>query len=173
MGQHRGRLTQDSACFSFCRVRGRRTSEVRTDARTSAILADDDTSAALLTIAADASTWLDLYLASLEEGGLLRPESDLPPIRERDEVISLMAVLASGILIGPGGSEIREEGNLEAFFDQVRTWYGHEPQLAEIEDWEPRCFYSMVQPVPALPSFEDYDLGLSSPTHFETRDGAY
>ncbi len=133
-----------------------------------AILVDAEASAALLTIAADETTWLDLYLASLEEGGLLRPEADLPPIRERDEVVSLMAVLASGILIGPGGSEIREAGNLEGFFDQVRTWYGHEPQMAEIEDWEPRCFSSMFQPVPALPSFEDYDLGLSSPTHFET-----
>ena len=133
-----------------------------------AILADTQASPALLTIAADEATWLDLYLASLEEGGLLRPESELPPIREQDQVVSLMATLASGILIGPAGSEIRAAGNLTEFFEQVRIWYGHEPQLAEIEKYEPRCFFSALQPVPALPSFEDYDLGLSSPTHFET-----
>ncbi len=131
-----------------------------------AILADPLASSALLTVAADADAWRDLYLAALEESGLLRPETDVPSIRERDPVVSLMATLASGILVGPAGSEILAQGNLSQFFEQVRTWYGHERQLADIEYWEQRSCGD--QPVPAIPSFDEYDLGLTSPTHFET-----
>jgi subtilase family serine protease len=132
-----------------------------------AILSDDDATPALLTIAADETSWVSLYLAALEESGLLEPEDDAPPIREQDQVISLLATLASGILIGPAGSGILAAGDLPQFFVQLRTWYGHERQLAEIEEWEPRGFCG-AQPVPALSSFDEYDLGLSSPTHFET-----
>ena len=132
-----------------------------------AILADGDATPALLTIAADETSWVTLYLAALEESGLLQPEDGVPPIREQDQVISLLATLASGILVGPAGSDILADGNLPQFFEQLRTWYGHERQLADIEEWDYRGECG-AQPVPALSLFEDYDLGLSSPTHFET-----
>ena len=48
----------------------------------------------LLTLAADQRRWRDLFLASLEEAGLLRPEDALPPIREQPKIVSLMATLA-------------------------------------------------------------------------------
>ena len=138
-----------------------------------AILADEQAPAPLLTLAADAATWRQMYLASLEEGGLLRPEDGLPPIRENPKVLSLMAVLAGGILVGPAGREIRSSGSLPEFFDQVRTWYGHqEGRMAEIEYWEQRqnkCGDELKVPVPALPRYEDYDLRLSQPTYFENR----
>ena len=58
------------------------------------------------------------------------------------------------------------------FFEKVRAWYGHDDnQLAEIEYWERRVDENGVEywiPVPEIPEFEDYDLGLSQPTHFET-----
>ena len=57
-------------------------------------------------------TWRDLFLASLEDGGLLRAEDDPPPIRNQEKIVSLMATLASGILIGPAGEEIAASGDL-------------------------------------------------------------
>ena len=47
--------------------------------------------------------WVDLYLAALEEAGLLRPDGAIPPIRTQQHIVSLMTTLASGILFGPGG----------------------------------------------------------------------
>ena len=46
-----------------------------------AILADTTASPALYTLAADKSTWDKMYLASLEESGLLLPDGTAPPIR--------------------------------------------------------------------------------------------
>jgi hypothetical protein len=86
----------------------------------------------------------------------------------------MMAVIASGALFGPAGEEIRAEGDLRDFFDRLRGWYGHNPDLlAEIERYDPRvtgegCPPSPGVPVPALPDFADFDLGLSQRTHFET-----
>ena len=84
-----------------CHLRGRKTSSGDPGRRPGGV-------GALLTLAADRDTWRDLFLASLEEGGLLRAEDDLPPIREQEKIVSLMATLASGILIGPAGAGNRD-----------------------------------------------------------------
>lgn len=118
-----------------------------------AILADQTASQALVVLAADADTWTTLYLASLEEAGFLRPEDQAPPIRETPLVVSLTSVLATGILAGPAGDRIITDGNLVHFFEKVREWYGHDPELIGSADF---------------PSLEDYDLGTSRRTHFET-----
>ncbi len=136
----------------------------------SAILASDDAPGALLALAADEQVWVDLYLAALEDAELLRPDGETPPIRTQQHIVSLMAVISSGILFGPAGSAVRSDADLVGFFEQVRQLYGHEQfRLAEIEFWDPResdCYVGEV-PVPAIPQFEDYDLNLTSPTHFE------
>jgi len=116
------------------------------------ILSDDTASQALVVLAADKDLWVSLYLAALEEAGLLRPEEQAPAVRESPKVASLMSVLASGILVGPAGEEIITDGDLIGFFEDLRRWYGHDPN--EIGDR-------------VLPAREDFDLGLSSPTHFE------
>ncbi|MEM9586008.1 MAG: CARDB domain-containing protein, partial [Planctomycetota bacterium] len=137
-----------------------------------AIIDDDSTvNAALLTLAADRDNWGDLFLAALEEGGLLREEDDIPPIREREKIVSTMATLATGILIGPTGEEIRTSGSLLDFFDDIRRWYGHDPGvMGDVEFYDPRtsdCFDGSI-PVPEISTLDDYDLGLSTPTHFES-----
>ena len=114
-----------------------------------AILADDTASQALTVLAADADDWTSLYLAALEEAGLLRPEDEGPPIRENPEVVSLMAVLASGILAGSAGEEIITDGNLVEFFETVRSWYGHDSSLEGSE---------------TIPDLTPFDLQLESPT---------
>ncbi len=125
---------------------------------------------ALLALAANEQTWVDLYLAALEDAKLLRPDGETPPIRTQQHIVSLMTTIASGILFGPAGSDIRSDGNLVGFFEQLREIYGHDQdRMAEIEFYDPRAsdLYSGEVPVPALPDFEDYDLGLATQTHFE------
>ena len=140
-----------------------------------AILADDTASSALVVLAADSDMWTQLYLASLEEAGILRPEGEVPPIRENPNLVSLMAVLSSGVLAGPAGEQIRTDGNLIEFFDQVHRWYGDTPGQLAPHDLDQRgakdCdppFYDIVEP--HRPNFADFDLGASSPTHFEAFD---
>jgi large repetitive protein len=142
------------------------------------ILADPDAPAALLTLAADESHFGQLYLAALEESGLLRPEDDAPPVRQRPPIVSLMATLASGILAGPAGQELRS-GNLTDFFDQLRQWYGHEEDLLAPVDPTAARFTSPTfeltppvlqdtNPIPTLAAFEDFDLQLAARTRFQT-----
>src|SRR3546814_17015015 len=95
------------------------------------------------------------------------PEGDVPPIRTEAHIVSLMATLASGILYGPAGSEIRSTGDYIGFFEQVRALYGHQPgTMADIEYMDPRQSprYIGEVPIPALPDPAAYDLGLTSPT---------
>src|SRR5262249_50726191 len=47
-----------------------------------AILADTTASTALVLLAADETAWSQLYLAALEEAGLLRPDDQAPAVRE-------------------------------------------------------------------------------------------
>ncbi len=118
-----------------------------------AILADPTATQALVVLAADATQWTSLYLAALEEAGLLRPVDEAPPIREQPLVVSLMATLASGLLVGPAGSTIVSNGDLLSFFDHVRSWYGNDPGLI-----------GSANP----PTRSEFDLGLSHPTRFES-----
>jgi len=134
------------------------------------ILASSTAPGALLALAANEQTWVDLYLAALEDAQLLRPDGETPPIRTQQHIVSLMTTLASGILFGPAGSEIRSDGNLLGFFEKLRELYGHDQdRMADIEFWDPResDLYIGEVPVPRLPDFGDYDLGLTTQTHFE------
>ena len=83
------------------------------------ILADNTASIALVNLAADADSWVSSYLAALEDGGLLRPEEQAPPIRTQPKVVSALAILASGVLIGAGGDEFRSQADLVVFFGKL------------------------------------------------------
>src|SRR5262249_17531103 len=104
------------------------------DVLRSAILKDATASTALTTLAADQSTWEQMYLASLEETGLLLPDGTAPPIRTDPKIISVMATLATGILAGPVGNQVLTTGSLSDFFDNVRKWYGDKPDLLAPND---------------------------------------
>lgn len=143
------------------------------------ILASGTASASLIALAADPDTWVDLHLASLEEAGLLRADSEIPPIREQQNIQSLVSTLATGILFGPVGEEIRSSGELPDFFDQLERWYGEDGQgLSPLDlgleglhgpgrDHRMNDAYHLDVPVPALADFEDYDLGFSRETRFQ------
>lgn len=135
-----------------------------------AIIQDDAATPALLALAADSPGWVELFLAALEEGGVLRSDGATPPIREQENIISLMTTLSSGILIGPAGQEITSSGSLLEFFEQVRVWYGHNSsRMTPDAEWEKRrsrCYVEDI-PLPTAPDYEQWDLGLSQPTHFE------
>ncbi|MGE3817844.1 MAG: putative Ig domain-containing protein, partial [Isosphaeraceae bacterium] len=116
-----------------------------------AILADSTATRALAQLAADPGSWTSLYLAALEDAGVLRPEGQAPPARQSPQVLSLMATLATGLLVGPVGDEVRSSGDLVAFFSKVRQWYGDDGSRIG----------SNAPPAPS-----DYDLGLARPTQF-------
>ena len=136
-----------------------------------AILADLTANAVLVNLAADEATWVASYLAALEDSGLLRPENEAPPIRLDPKVVSRLGVLASGVLVGAGGEQFITNSSLLAFFGKLHEWYGDEPgKMAIIDHYDVResedCPPYPI-PVPALPLFEDYDLGLSHGTYFQ------
>src|SRR5262249_4047012 len=142
-----------------------------------AILKDNTATPALATLAADQTTWENMYLASLEETGLLLPDGTAPPIRTDPQIISVEATLGAGILAGPAGQQILPTGTLSDFFDKIRQWYGNDPtQLAPTDPNAPHFtsnslgFFGLLSDpnsIPALPTFDQYNLGLSLPTTFE------
>ena len=142
------------------------------------ILADDDADAALVNLAGNEAAWQAMYLSYLAESGRLRAEDAIPPTRRDQELASLMATLAGGVLRGPGGDQIILSGEFGDFFDTVRRWYGHDPTLTAPNDTTGAGFtgdslsffgiLSGANPVPELPTFDDYDLGLDLNTHFQT-----
>ena len=93
-----------------------------------------------------------------------------PPIRTQQHIVSLMSVISAGILFGPGGSDGAQRRRPGRLLRAAANLYGHDQyRLAEIEYWDPResdCYIGEV-PVPQIPEFSDYDLGLTAPTHFE------
>ena len=107
----------------------------------------------------------------MKQAGLLRPEDEAPPIRDQAHLVSLLATLAGGILIGPAGSEVRSSGDLVAFFDQLRTWYGDDPNRLATDRThrQPHLRAGVLcSACPGVPSYEQYDLHLSQPTQYET-----
>jgi hypothetical protein len=134
-------------------------------------------SPALTTLAADQSTWEEMYVASLEQTGLLLPDGSAPPLTTDPKIISVVATLSAGILAGPAGQKVLTNGSLSDFFNQVRRWYGNNPSLtAPIDPSAPGFtsnslgFLGLLQnpnPIPKLPTFAQYNLGLSLPTTFE------
>ncbi len=143
-----------------------------------AILADPTASTALTTLAADQSTWEDMYLASLEQTGILQPTGTAPPISTEPQVISAVATLATGILAGPAGQQIITDGSLSDFFNEVKTWYGNTPGVTAPSTNPPPSFtsnslgiFGLLQnanPIPDLPTYSQYNLGTSLPTTFES-----
>lgn len=126
------------------------------------VLDDVDASAGLLALAADKPTWDALFLASLEEAGVLRPEGDAPPIREHAVIQSLMSLLATGALLGPAGSDLLG-GDIISFFESLRLQYGHNETLeAPTEGIHP----TSGNKIPVLPTFDQFDLGLTAQTQF-------
>ena len=135
-----------------------------------AILADPNASGSLITLATDEQVWSDLYLAALEQAGILRSEDQSPSVSEQPQIISLMATLASGILFGPAGRELRSSENLLDFFQQLRAWYGDDPD-AQADSLPYNLTPKRCPPV-SLPQYlppeaSDYDLNLDVATHFE------
>ena len=87
-----------------------------------AIIDSDDVPGSLLALGlATTNSWVDLYLTGLEQAGILRPQDQLPPVRDRQYIVSATATLASGILFGPAGTDIRSNADLLGFFEQLRT----------------------------------------------------
>lgn len=115
-----------------------------------AVLADATASTALVNLAADESAWVSSYLAALEDAGLLRPDDQAPPIRQQTQVISTVATLATGLLLGHAGEQIRSSGDLTTFFEQVRRWYGHTPNQIGSDN---------------IPDLNAFDLGATQRTH--------
>ena len=148
------------------------------DQMRTAILADPTASPALFTLAANQSTWEDMYLASLEQAGTLLPEGTAPPIRTEQQIVSVVATLAEGVLIGPAGQQVLSDGSLIDFFNDVKTWYGNTPStLAPTNDPPPGFTSNSLSifgwlpndnPIPNLPTFDQFNLGTSLPTTFET-----
>ncbi|MBI3350329.1 MAG: putative Ig domain-containing protein, partial [Burkholderiales bacterium] len=138
----------------------------------SAVLADTTANAALVNLAADRDTWVKAYLGALEESGLLRPADQAPPIRTDEKVISLMATLTSGILVGPVGRQISGPATLSAFFDQMHKWYGDMPgtitDLLGVDMRESQDCGEYGIPVPVSGNYGDYNLALSHPTYFQS-----
>src|SRR5262249_17777132 len=91
------------------------------------ILNDPTAPQALVVLASDTHTWANLYLMALADAGLLRPEDQPPEIHDNPQLFSRMAVLASGILAGPGGQPLLSGGKLVDFFAQLHKWYGDDP----------------------------------------------
>ena len=141
------------------------------------ILADADAPAAIASLAGDAEAWESLYLSYLHDSGLLRDEDAPPPARRDLRIESLMSQLAGGVLTGPGGDRIIASGDVREFFDQIRRWYGHDPERrAPLDADAPRfsgdslSFFDLLEnpnPIPKLPTYDAYDLGLARNTHFQ------
>ncbi|HOK77368.1 MAG TPA: putative Ig domain-containing protein, partial [Verrucomicrobiota bacterium] len=116
------------------------------------ILADPAAPPALIIAAADSTAWTYGWLAALTDTGLLRPEDEPPAIRLTPEFASLMAAVSAAMLGMPAGSEVIAGGELAAFFEQVRAWYGHDDTA-----------YGSA----TIPDAAQFDLKLTHPTHFE------
>ena len=113
------------------------------------------------------------YLAALEESGMLRPEDQAPPIRQDPKVVSLMATLASGILVGPLGKQITRLDDadrvLRADAQVVRRRAEHDRAAdrlrpSRVAGSATRATSRCRRP----PTFADFDLGLSHPTYFQS-----
>ncbi|WP_415233615.1 putative Ig domain-containing protein, partial [Pseudorhodobacter sp.] len=135
-----------------------------------AVLADPDAVPSLQTLAADAETWADGFLAALTTAGLLRQEADAPPVFASTRVTSLVAQLSQGLLLGTAGGGIRSSGDLVDFYSKVREWYGSSTNakapVARYDMRNPPNGIPYAVPVPHLPAAASYDLGLTRPTTF-------
>ncbi|MHC1770058.1 MAG: CARDB domain-containing protein [Verrucomicrobiia bacterium] len=116
------------------------------------ILLDPNAPQALKVAAADSATWTELFLASLTDAGLLRPEDQAPEVRTQPKFIGAVAELTAGLLGGDKGEPILSTDNLKPFFELVRAWMGNTPDA-----------YGSAN----LPEASRFDLQLSHKTHYE------
>ncbi|MCA9198980.1 MAG: hypothetical protein KDA87_15640, partial [Planctomycetales bacterium] len=144
------------------------------------ILRDDsgDVPAALLVMAADADAWREAYFEGLTVSGLLRPEDVPPPTRERIPLVSLMSSLGAGIIAGDASDSI-DQDDITVFFDKLREWYGHDPELLAPIDPDAIGYsaptFELLPPIlsnandtPAFQTVEDYLIEAFAQTYFET-----
>ncbi len=128
-----------------------------------AILADPTAPVSLQNLAADQTNWENLYLAGLEQAGVLLPDGTTPPISQNPLIMSEMATLATGLLAGPAGSGIISSGNVAEFFSDLLNWYGNDPDATS-----PVAYYNdHGNPVATPPTLSQFDLDALSPTNFE------
>ena len=138
------------------------------------VIASSNAPVSILALAADSAVFRTLYLAALEQSGLLRPDGVAAPILEHPITISLLATLAGGILAGPAGQTI-QVNDLTDFFENLRTWYGGNDQAIADTDPNPDRFKAPTfellppiledaNPVPKLLDFSQVDLGVASRT---------
>ena len=128
-----------------------------------AILADPTASIALQNLAADQTTWENLYLAGLEQAGVLLPDGAVPPVSTQPLIMSLMATLATGVLAGPAGSGIISSGNISQFFSQLLAWYGN-----NTEQTAPDLTFNLHDNPIAVPSTaSQFNQNAQLPTNFE------
>ena len=133
------------------------------DALRTAILADSTAPTALENLAADQTTFEDLFLAGLEQSGELLPQGATPPISQNPLMMSLMATLATGVLAGPAGSGIISSGNVSEFFNELLTWYGNNTnQIAPAAG-----FNEHGNEIATLPTQSQYNANATLPTNFE------
>ncbi|MCA9049815.1 MAG: hypothetical protein KDA89_13860, partial [Planctomycetaceae bacterium] len=134
-----------------------------------AILRRDDVSDALVAIAGDAEAWTNLYLSALEEAEILRPAGSAGALRENPQVLSLMAVLAGGILYGPAGTTYQSTGELLTFFENLREWYGSDMELiapfSEVTRFDLEQGTVGEVRLSDLPNAADFYLGLTAATN--------
>ena len=127
------------------------------------ILADPTAPIALENLAASQTNWENLYLAALEQAGILLPDGATPPIMQNPLIMSEMAMLATGVLAGPAGSGIISSGNVAQFFSELLDWYGNDPDATA-----PVAYYNdHGNPVATLPPLSQFDLDAASPTNYE------
>ena len=133
------------------------------DALRTAILADSTVPTALENLAADQTTFEDLFLASLEQSGELLPQGTTPPISQNPLIMSLMSTLATGVLAGPAGSGIISGGNVSQFFNELLAWYGNNTnQIAPAAG-----FNEHGNEIATLPTQSQYNANATLPTNFE------
>ncbi len=133
------------------------------DSLRAAILADTTAPTSLENLAADQTTFEDLYLAGLEQAGELLPDGTTPPISQNPLIMSLMATLATGVLAGPAGSGIISSGNVSQFFGELLSWYGNNTnQIAPAAGYNENG-----NEIATLPTLDQYNLNEALPTNFE------
>ncbi|MBV8468215.1 MAG: pre-peptidase C-terminal domain-containing protein, partial [Burkholderiales bacterium] len=138
-----------------------------------AILKDTKAPAALQVLAANQGQWEQGWLAALTEGGVLLPVGGAPLISQSTQVMSLNAMLATGILLNNGNTSYTTQADMLGFFTQVQKWYGSTGQFAgdssaavaplstgpnNIESRESDGGYGYAtSPVPQAPNLADYN----------------
>ncbi|SHJ60399.1 Sugar lactone lactonase YvrE [Palleronia salina] len=131
-----------------------------------AVLADPDAAPQLFALAADGEVWGDLFIGALEEAGLLRPDAEVPPVRERPLIATMLSTLAQGAIAGPLGGAATGEGGARGLFEALTALYagesgvqaammGLDPVQLPEHDGSPR--------VPTLPA-ELFDQGFAAET---------